>query len=177
MSTPEDTEPVIQPDLILAIGTDNLMAHAGPAAAVLKHVERMGSQAALHKQRPEYSVEFFSLSGRQVSLEEVKEIVDQGISAQPYVNDDLGRRVFYENQEALLNRIHEGLRVSQRYLDEHPEAGNQGPNVDPMTEVPRISGSYPEVLAQLAGLFSPLNAMAHRGNVFHNLWHSATGTS
>lgn len=156
-------------DLVLAIGDGNLMAHVGPARDILGHVE-LAHQGLIEPR----DLEFYTSTGVQISFAELRRLAAP--DAPSGTGSQASRYVDGKQQAALLDRIHAGLALAQEFLDEHPEAGNQGPNATPMTRVPTVSGTFPEVLLELHRLFVPLTRPDHRGNVFHNLWHAATGT-
>jgi hypothetical protein len=122
-------------------------------------------------------MEYFDIVGRRVSLTEVVQQASAGAAAD-FENDGgpfQGKDRWAKQRRILLRRINAALDRAQAYLTEHPEAGDQGPNFPVETEVPRPTGSYQSVLAQLSGLFVPLEGQSNRGNWFHNLWHAARG--
>lgn len=170
---------LVETNLVLGISPDNELLHVGPAEALLHHLgvntahnpKSISSTAALDE------LEYFDIVGRPVSREEFAQ--QAGATGTRVLNDDCdtsqGKDRWAENRCVLIGRINAALDFAQAYLTEHPEAGNQGPNFPVETEVPRPTGSYQAVLAQLSGLFVPLNAHSNRGNWFHNLWHAAHG--
>lgn len=195
----------VESDLLLCISPDNRMMHVGPAAAVLPHVE-LSARAALddeagpdsarrpHPPRPRLEpLEVYDVTGRQIPPAELPTLAtaaEQRQQRRPAGGSDPGGfddpagfvpvpHPRPADQHRLLDRINESLDFVQAYLTAHPEAGAQGPNIPPKTEVPRPTGSYPEVLAALSSELAPLDpkVQSNRGNWFHNLWHAATGTS
>lgn len=155
----------MQSDLVLAINVDNGLVHVGPGGELVEHIT-----VVTKKDRdPLLGFEFYDICGSRLILKKVDGHFALTESKSPIEVDE----------QTLLERIYEGLTILQRYLDENPDAGNQGGGRPPITTVPRPEGSFPDVLEQLAQLMSPLDpdARPDQGNWFHNLWHAATGTS
>jgi hypothetical protein len=170
---------IVETDLVLGISPANDLMHVGPASALLHHLSVATAQnlALTSSTSALDEMEYFDIVGRPVSLTEFAQQASSGATAD-FGRDSgpvKGKDPWAKRRRILLRRINAALDFAQAYLTEHPEAGNQGPNFPVETEVPRPTGSYQSVLAQLSGLFVPLEGLSHRGNWFHNLWHAARG--
>lgn len=177
--------------VVLAISHDNLMVHCGPAVDLIAHVGVAAHNppiAAPAPTRPPMLLRRTTggapLTGRPLGgpMLEYFDIHGEGLGAPrggAFAPLAAGEPVDLKaRRRILLARIDEGLDNLQRALDENPELGNRGPGLPPLLAVPRPTGSYRDVVTELADWFFPLNPQIHlnRGNWFHNLWHAATGT-
>ena len=172
----------VQSNLLLCISPDNHMLHVGPALDVMAHVL---VDVAPIESIPPTPLEVYDITGRRLTFKEIGDLAG-AVAGEPAPLERQGRSIIFAppakdgcvTEATLLRRIGESLDFAQSYLTAHPEAGDQGPNVPPVTEVPRPQGSYAEVLEGLAGELFPLNpnTQTHSANWFHNLWHAATGT-
>jgi hypothetical protein len=181
MTTPP-TAPDESDDLILAIGLDNLMIHAGPAGDVLEHVTLLGtgvSEAVELLASSDY--EFYTITGHQISLAELAALAGANPLAEP--EDDAGEGPSdEENQQLLLARIGESVAAFQQFLDDNPDEGDPSSRLSLQFLADLVQGgNYPAVLVQLSKDFGLSGLITdppgtHRGSALHNLWHKATGT-
>ncbi len=137
------------PDLVLAITSDDRMLHTGTRAWVLDHVFGVDPGAAaprdLHQALPgegEPGLELFDGSGHALRL------TDDGSGLVPVGAGDV-------DPDTLVARVATVLDRAREHLVTHPELGV------PPSVVPWAGGALPEVLALLDGAGSSTRAARH----------------